>query len=149
MNREMLPDDHHQDRCTIVVIADRPEMRQALRERLGDEPDLEVAGEAADEAGALALVTACAPSVALIGLDLPHQRGLQLTHRLRQLCPACAVIVLSLSAGMDMQALAHTSGAAACLDIHGTDAGVLLATIRQVAGPTHQLSAVAPWRYAD
>ncbi|MFI0938774.1 response regulator [Streptomyces sp. NPDC021020] len=66
-----------------VLIADDQEMvRRGLRRTLESQPDITVAGEAADGVTALALARELRPDVALLDVRMPGLDGLEVTRRL-------------------------------------------------------------------
>ncbi|MER6949453.1 response regulator transcription factor [Nonomuraea sp. NPDC000554] len=66
-----------------VLIADDQEMvRGALRRILGNQPDIEVVGEAGDGVAALEAARSLHPDVAVVDIRMPRMDGLELTRRL-------------------------------------------------------------------
>ena len=63
---------------------------------LAAEPDLEVVGEAADGARAVALAQELVPDVVVMDLGLPGLSGVEATRRLRKSHPGVQVVVLSM-----------------------------------------------------
>ena len=66
----------------VVIIDDHPAVREALAIRIAGEAGLEVCGEAADYAGAVKLVAATRPDIAVIDLGLKSGSGINLIERL-------------------------------------------------------------------
>ncbi|MGH3277819.1 MAG: response regulator [Trebonia sp.] len=97
-----------------VLIVDRDRrVRQALRDMLTAEPDLEICAAAGDTGTALAQVNAQRPDVALLDVLLPGPaEGLGLVLALHRL--GLPVVVLTTAASLRGQARA--SGAAAFLE---------------------------------
>ncbi len=67
----------------ILIVDDHPLVRKGFARLIGDEPDLEVCGEAADETEALQLVAASAPDLVIIDLSLAGGSGINLIERIR------------------------------------------------------------------
>lgn len=67
---------------TTVIVDDEPLARAAAAQLLALDPDLVLAGEAADGRSALALLRRVQPDLVLLDLDLPDQTGLGLLGQL-------------------------------------------------------------------
>ncbi len=80
---------------TLVVVDDQGMVRAGFRSLLGAEPDLDVVGEAADGAEAVALVTRLRPDVTLMDIRMPVLDGLAATRRLVEAGVPTRVLVLT------------------------------------------------------
>jgi len=67
----------------ILIVDDHPLVRAGFAQLIGDCPDLEVCGEAADMSEALKQVDATAPDLAIIDLSLAGGSGLDLIERIK------------------------------------------------------------------
>ncbi|WP_447002994.1 response regulator [Saccharothrix isguenensis] len=67
----------------VVIVDDHPVVRDGLRGMLAGAGDVEVVGEAADGAEAVAVVRAVAPDVVLMDLRMPGVDGVTAIERLR------------------------------------------------------------------
>ncbi len=65
---------------TVVIADDQGMVRAGFRSLLGAEPDLDVVGEAADGAEAVALVERLRPDVVLMDIRMPRLDGLAATR---------------------------------------------------------------------
>ena len=79
-----------------VLAEDHQVVREGLRALRAAEPDLEVVGEAADGARAVALAQELVPDVVVMDLGLPGLSGVEATRRLRKSHPGVQVVVLSM-----------------------------------------------------
>lgn len=79
----------------ILLADDHPVVRAGLAMLLGAEPDLEVVGEAADGAEAVARAEALQPDVVLMDLRMPVLDGAGATEQLRRRVPHARVLVLT------------------------------------------------------
>src|SRR4051794_40333399 len=70
------------DVAHVVVIDDQPLYRAALAGVLEARPDLQLAGEAGDESGALATVRRVQPEVAVVGLNASRFAGRRVLEEL-------------------------------------------------------------------
>ena len=80
----------------IVVIDDHPLVRERLIELIGREPDLEICGEAEDRSGALEVISATHPHIAIVDLSLKGSLGLELIKDLQVVRPDLLLLVVSM-----------------------------------------------------
>jgi DNA-binding NarL/FixJ family response regulator len=81
---------------TILIVDDHPVFRFGLRALIGSEPDMQIAGEAASGAEALAFAAGHPLDLVLMDINLPDMNGLEVTRRLRALQPEARVLVISM-----------------------------------------------------
>ena len=67
----------------ILIVDDHPLVRAGLSQLIGDCPDLQVCGEAADMADALKQIDASSPDLAIIDLSLAGGSGLDLIEHIK------------------------------------------------------------------
>ena len=80
----------------IFLVDDHPLVRQALRDAVRQERDLEVCGEAGDKDEALKAIAAVEPGLAIVDLRLRSSDGLELVRDLRDQHPKVLSLVLSM-----------------------------------------------------
>jgi DNA-binding NarL/FixJ family response regulator len=81
----------------VLIADDQPLMRAALRMTLAGEPDIEVTGEAADGAEAVALAERLRPDVVVMDIRMPNLDGVAATRRLTGLGGGKPVRVLAIT----------------------------------------------------
>ena len=79
----------------IVIADDERLIRAGYRMILGDEPDLEVVGEAGDGLEAVDLARRLQPDVVLMDVRMPRLDGIAATERMARLDPAPAGLVVT------------------------------------------------------
>jgi DNA-binding NarL/FixJ family response regulator len=87
---------------TIVIADDHPLFRKGLRQSIEEDPSLRILGEASDGASALRLIESCTPDVAILDIDMPAMRGLQVAKMIKDQQLFVAVIILTIYKEEDM-----------------------------------------------
>ena len=80
----------------VILVDDVEQVRQALRERLNFEADIEVVGEAESGEGALDLAARLLPDVVIMDIKMRQGDGISAARRLGEISPASRVVMLSL-----------------------------------------------------
>jgi DNA-binding NarL/FixJ family response regulator len=80
---------------TVLLVDDQALVRMGLRLVIESEPDLEVVGEAADGAVAVAQVAALAPDVVVMDVRMPGVDGIEATRRIVAAHPGARILVLT------------------------------------------------------
>ena len=84
------------DRPTRIVLADDHRVvREGVRDRLRQEPDLDVVGEAADGHEALRLVERERPDVLILDVEMPGLSGVEVARALAGVEGAPRILILS------------------------------------------------------
>jgi DNA-binding NarL/FixJ family response regulator len=83
------------DPIRVLVVDDQRLMREGLRILLELEPDLSIAGEAANGQEALNAYGQIEPDVVLMDVRMPGMDGVEATWRLRERWPSARVIILT------------------------------------------------------
>jgi DNA-binding NarL/FixJ family response regulator len=98
MVEEMLASELSQNqsnRIRIMLADDHPLLRQALRNVLEKESDLEVVAEVEDGEQAVTIATELAPQVVIMDISMPKLNGLDATRQIKAKHPAMAILVLT------------------------------------------------------
>jgi len=106
----------------ILLVDDHKMVRMGLRELLAEAIDIDIVGEAATAAEALAECSRLQPNLVLLDYKLPDMDGVKTCARLKALCPATRVLMLT--------SFAEKSVVSAAVN-HGVDGYVL----KEIDGP--------------
>ena len=79
----------------ILIADDHAVVREGTRRILEQEEDLQVVAEAVDGEEAVKLATELRPDVAIIDISMPNLDGIGATRKIKELCPAINVLILS------------------------------------------------------
>ena len=116
----------------IFLVDDHEIVRRGLADLIDAQADLEVAGEAATAAQAVARIPVVAPDVAIVDLRLPDGNGVEVCREVRSQAPAIACLIFTSFSDDEALFDAIMAGASGYLlkQIKGVD---LLDAIRRVA----------------
>lgn len=96
---------------TLLIVDDHPVFRFGLRALIEAEPGMQIAGEAASGADALAFDANQPLDLVLMDINLPDINGLEVTRRMRAQRPETRVLVISM---LDDSTVFHALKAGAC-----------------------------------
>ena len=126
----------------VAVADDHPMFRAGVVLSLREEHDIEVVGDAADGAAALALARAELPDVMILDINMPGD-GLETAQRIAVACPATRIVMLTVSEDEDDLLAAMKAGASGYV-LKGSGASELAGVIRSVhAGEVYVAPALA------
>jgi DNA-binding NarL/FixJ family response regulator len=80
----------------ILLADDHNVMRRGLRLLLESQPGFNVVGEAADGHQAVEQAQALRPDVVVLDIAMPHLNGAEAAHRINELLPNTAIVILSM-----------------------------------------------------
>jgi DNA-binding NarL/FixJ family response regulator len=83
-------------RTKILIVDDHPMMRDGLAQLIGNQPDMEVCGQAGDACEGLEKVRLLKPNLVLADITLPGRDGLELIKDIQALEAGVSVLVLSM-----------------------------------------------------
>lgn len=133
---------HH---IRVLVVDDHAVVRRGLRMFLGDDPEIELVGEAADGEEAVRLAGELLPDVVLMDLLLPKVDGISATELIRRSHPDIQVIALT-SVLEDASVIGAVKAGAIGYLLKNTEADDLVAAIHAAAAGQVRLSAEASAR---
>ena len=105
-------------RIRVMVVDDHPIMRNGLRDALGDEPDFQVVGLAADGVEAVSMAPQVAPDVIVMDVMMPNRDGVDACRDIMELLPDVKVLMLTASTEEDAVVEAVAAGATGYLQKH-------------------------------
>jgi DNA-binding NarL/FixJ family response regulator len=86
----------------VVIADDHPIVRKGLREIIEEEPDMRVAGEAADGEACLALIEKLRPDIVVLDVNMPKVNGFSLAEELHKRKLAVDIIFLTVHDDVDL-----------------------------------------------
>ncbi len=95
----------------LLIVDDHDIVRQGLRTFLGQDPAIEIVGEAADGRQALEQARQLHPDVVLMDLLMPEMDGLECTAAIRSALPHTEVLALTSIVGEELALEAYRAGA--------------------------------------
>jgi DNA-binding NarL/FixJ family response regulator len=81
----------------VLVVDDHALFRRGLEMVLGQEPDIEVVGEAADGAEAVAKASALLPDIVLMDVRMPRRSGIEACTAIKDVVPSAKIVMLTIS----------------------------------------------------
>lgn len=121
-----------EERIRILIADDHALVREGTRRILEAEPDIEVVGEAADGAEAIALAEELAPDVVVIDIGMPVINGVEATRVIKERLPEVGVLVLTVHDDDPYVYAILEAGAAGYLlkDVHGAEVVEAVRSVR-------------------
>lgn len=80
----------------IFLVEDHAILRECLKLFIGQEPDMEVCGEAGSAAEAFAAISVLRPDAVITDISMPGMNGIEFLKNMKALYPGIAAIVLSM-----------------------------------------------------
>ncbi|MEV4599807.1 response regulator transcription factor [Amycolatopsis sp. NPDC049253] len=117
-----------------VVISDDDDMiRDALREVLDEQPDIEVVGVGRDADDAITLAERHRPAVAVLDVRMPGGGGARAAREIAARCPGTAVLAFSAYSDHASMASLESAGAVEYLT-KGVPNREIVAAVRRLGG---------------
>ena len=89
--------DNAPERLRVMVVDDHALFRRGLEMVLGDEPDIELVGEASDGAEAVERALEIMPDIVLMDVRMPKRSGIEATTQIREVLPDAKILMLTMS----------------------------------------------------
>jgi len=84
------------NRTRVLVADDHSIVRDGLRQLINGQEDMEVVGEAEDGRATLEKARQLKPDVILLDIGMPRLSGLEVARIIKEILPACRIVVLSM-----------------------------------------------------
>jgi two-component system, NarL family, nitrate/nitrite response regulator NarL len=127
----------------LMLVDDHQLVRDGLRARLGDVPEICIVGEAGNGRDALSLAATLQPNLILVDVRLPDMSGIELTSRLVDVAPDSRIMILSMYDNREYVLSAVRAGACGYV-LKDAPSGEIIAAIKAVvAGGSYFSAAVA------
>ena len=92
-----LPNGDGSERLRVMVVDDHALFRRGLEMVLGNEPDIELVGEASDGAEAVDRAQEVMPDIVLMDVRMPKRSGIEATTQIKDLLPHVKILMLTIS----------------------------------------------------
>ena len=83
------------DKIRLLIADDHPAFREGLSRLLDDEEDMECIAKPSDGMEAVRLAKELQPDVAIIDVTMPNLNGIEAAKRIKAVCPATAILMVS------------------------------------------------------
>ncbi|MGI8449293.1 MAG: response regulator [Streptosporangiaceae bacterium] len=132
----------------VLLVDDQSLLRMGFRLILEAEPDIEVAGEAADGATGVSMAAALQPDVVLMDVRMPGLDGIAATAAITAAGAACRVLILT-TFDLDQYFFTGLKAVASGFLLKGAPPAELLSAVRTVAAGDAVLAPSATRRLID
>ncbi len=130
-------------RIQILIVDDHAIVRAGLAQLIGQEPDMEVCGEAENANQAIDLLANLKADLVIMDISIGGMTGIQLTEKLKSLYPDLLIIVLSIHDDLTYVRRAFRTGAKGFVSKHEASEGIIAAIRDVISGKLHVSRAMA------
>src|SRR5512143_2647291 len=95
----------------VLIVDDVPQVRRELRTLLPLLDAIDIVGEAENGQSAIELAATLHPDVVLMDVEMQIVDGLTATRSIKQQCPQCRIVILSIHTDEGVRARARSAGA--------------------------------------
>ena len=83
---------------SVLIVEDHALFRSGLKQLIGIEPGLRVAGEAGDGLAGIRLAQSLRPDLILLDISMPELSGVEAIPRIREVAPGARILIVSMHA---------------------------------------------------
>ena len=83
---------------SVLIVEDHALFRSGLKQLIGIEPGLTVAGEAGDGLAGIRLAQSLRPDLILLDISMPELSGVEAIPRIREVAPGARILIVSMHA---------------------------------------------------
>ncbi|HUV52553.1 MAG TPA: response regulator transcription factor [Dehalococcoidia bacterium] len=83
------------EKTRVLIADDHALLREAMRNLLDREDDIEIVGEASDGEEAVKLSSKLKPDIAIMDIVMPKLNGIEASKEIKKISPATAIIILT------------------------------------------------------
>ena len=83
---------------SVLIVEDHALFRSGLKQLIGIEPGLTVAGEAGDGLAGIRLAQSLRPDLILLDISMPELSGVEAIPRIREVAPEARILIVSMHA---------------------------------------------------
>ena len=123
---------------SVLVVDDHPLIREGLKVIIGKSSKFEVVGEAGTGAEGFRMAEQLKPDFLVLDISLPDASGIELTRRIKSVCPKARILIVSMHSKIDYITEAFKAGATGYM-VKESAAERLLAALESVATGEHYL----------
>jgi DNA-binding NarL/FixJ family response regulator len=95
----------------VLIVDDYEPFRRFVCSTLGQRPDLQVIGEAADGLEAVRKAEELKPDLIVLDIGLPTLNGMEVAGRIRKSCSECKILFMSQASSVDVAQATFSLGA--------------------------------------
>jgi DNA-binding NarL/FixJ family response regulator len=127
----------------VLVVDDQTLFRTGLTSLLGEDPRVEVVGQAVDGAEAVKLAAKLKPDVVLMDIKMPNTDGIEATRQIVELVPGIKVLILTTFETDSQVIQALKAGASGYVLKDSSAAAIISSIVAVMSGERVMASAVA------
>jgi RNA polymerase sigma factor (sigma-70 family) len=131
------------NKTKIFIADDHRVVIEGIKSALGEHPEFEVVGDAADGHLAVKLVKSARPDIVIMDISMPNLNGIEATKQVKEFCPETGIIIFTMYSDKQYVIDLFKAGISAYVLKHDPLADLILAIEAVKRGGTY-FSTMAP-----